>query len=71
MNENKITLGLEIMGWDTLEPRKYMKPSIIATPDCPFKKLVEDLTGVTSDTRCTNKTCAWWNAAKGRCGMVR
>lgn len=71
MNDNNIRVGLEIMGWDTLEPSKYINQSTRETPNCPLKMLVEDLTGGTNDTRCTNKACAWWNGANRRCGMVK
>lgn len=63
--------GLEVMGWDKLEPtatayteKKYY---------CPLKDFAATITGASkaaTDTRC-KQSCAWWNAAKGRCGMIK
>ena len=53
--------GLEIMGFGTLEPGKYMndeKKTDVKT--CPFRQ-----------RNCNKSKCALWNDEKKRCGLLR
>ena len=67
--------GLEILGHaGTLEPEAYTEPCTKKRPTCPFKEFALQLTGesyATTDTRCTQSDCAWYNAEAERCEMVR
>ncbi len=57
--------GLEIMGYGTLEPGKYVKPLIKkAGKVCPLK------TGQ-RNAYCIKDQCAIWDETKERCGMIR
>lgn len=64
---NKMPPGLEIMGYGTLEPNQYMKPVCDNERKsiCPLKELAG------KEPYCTKGLCAWWNSAKGCCGIVR
>ena len=63
----KMPPGVEILGYGTLEPNKYMdSPKKFS---CPLKELAATIAGVNGDTYCS-RSCAWWNGAKGRCGII-
>ena len=68
MNDNNIHVGLEIMGYGTLEPSKYMDTH--KKHCCPLKELAATITGANFSTNCS-RSCAWWNGANRRCGMVK
>ena len=68
MNDNNIHVGLEIMGYGTLEPSKYMDTH--KKHCCPLKELAATITGANFSTNCS-RSCAWWNGAKGRCGIIK
>lgn len=53
--------GLEVMGWDKLEPQKYMDENKKENvKSCPFRQW------------CCNKSkCALWNEGKRRCGLIK
>ncbi len=56
--------GLEIMGFGTLEPGKYMNSPIRKSEnkECPFKSGKQY-------HKCTQEQCAIWNETENRCGM--
>ena len=60
--------GLEIMGYGTLDPAKYMDTR--RKYNCPLKELAANITGTNFNTYCS-KSCAWWSEAKRRCGIIK
>lgn len=52
--------GLEIMGYGTLEPGKYMDDKKDVVKTCPFRQWY-----------CNKSKCALWNDAKKRCGLIK
>ncbi len=60
MSDNRFPPGLVIMGWDRLEPGKYMSEKQERKKDCPLK-----------NANCNGSRCGLWNEAKRRCGLIR
>lgn len=60
MSENRFPPGLEIMGWDKLEPSKYIERKQEKNKMCPFK-----------NDHCGGSKCGLWNDSKRRCGLIR
>ena len=58
---NEPTPGLEIMGFGTLEPSKYMDDRRDSTTKtCPIRQMY-----------CNKTKCALWDDVKKRCGLIK